>query len=161
MVLRKAGQDPRGQRKFVVSLVPFLLLAVNRAQSEMQSGIPRIGSQGLVKVTLGFAEVLLACLRNGLQQSFGNGCAHPRGLGISRAQDAHQILVGARRLNLFQLTPRRQRCQPAFCDHADQAAARNPTRQPGSKLRRINGLRIGVSILGGLGDDSSRQTEQQ
>ncbi len=77
MVLGKTGHDPRRRCKLVVSLVPFLLLAVDRTESKVQGGILWVSGKDLAQRGFGFVKVLLAYLGGGFHQPVGNRSADP------------------------------------------------------------------------------------
>ncbi len=83
MILGKIRQDVRRLGKFVVRLVPLLLLAVDRRQGEVQSRVLRIGPYDLAKRRFGFVKVLLAGFGSALEQGFRNGRADFGRLDVS------------------------------------------------------------------------------
>jgi hypothetical protein len=91
--------------------------------SEVQGGILVIRGDCLPKLEFGFVEVLVAGLGRSLQQGFGNGIAHSRGLHISRVQNAHQVFSSSRRLHLVKLAVGRQGGQPTLLDDPGEACA--------------------------------------
>ncbi len=62
----------------------------------MQGGILRVSGQDLAHGRFGLVKVLLARLGGGFHQTVWNGGADPRGLGVARTQDAHQVFIRPR-----------------------------------------------------------------
>ena len=123
VVLGKVGHELRRPRDLVESIVPALLLAEHRAQSEVQGGILGSELKGLAKSEFGFVEVLSPGIGGGLHQGlreFSEVESQRRSgrLQIGFGQSADQSSRRRRRLPVGESAPcrGRSRCRaPERC----------------------------------------------